>query len=95
MRVLILCSLTYYFFITENRMLSLVDKMAKQVFSQYNYHDTHIATYSGGDNTFLEYYSPNNPKKTFPFLLLTFTGIIVPTGYVDPKGACVTDVSPG
>jgi hypothetical protein len=24
-----------------------------------------------------------------------FTGIIVPTEYVDPDGACVTDVSPG
>ena len=24
-----------------------------------------------------------------------FTGIIVPTEYVDPSGACVTDVSPG
>ena len=28
-------------------------------------------------------------------LLITFTGMIVPTEYVDPTGACVTDVSPG
>jgi hypothetical protein len=46
-------------------MLSLVDKMVKQVNPQFNYHDTLIATYSGGDDTFLEYYSPDKGRKTF------------------------------
>ena len=36
-------------------MLGLVDKMVKQVFPKFNYRDTLIATYSNGDDTFLEY----------------------------------------
>jgi hypothetical protein len=51
--------------ITENRMLGLIDKMVKQVLPKFNYRDTLIATYSDGDETFLEYYSPDNRKKTF------------------------------
>lgn len=46
-------------------MLKLIGKMVKQVCPKFNYRDTSIATYSGGDDTFLEYYSPDNPGKTF------------------------------
>jgi len=46
-------------------MISLIDKMVEQLCPQFNYHDTLIATYSGGDDTFLEYYSPDKPGKTF------------------------------
>jgi hypothetical protein len=46
-------------------MLGLIDKMVKQVLPKFNYRDTLIATYSDGDETFLEYYSPDNRKKTF------------------------------
>jgi len=53
------------YIITENRMVGLVDKMVKQVFPQFNYRDTLVATYSGGDDTFLEYYSPDKGGKTF------------------------------
>jgi len=55
------------YIITENRMIGLVDKMVKQVFPQFNYRDTLVATYSGGDDTFLEYYSysPGKGGKTF------------------------------
>ena len=53
------------YIITENRMISLIDKMVEQLCPQFNYHDTLIATYSGGGDTFLEYYSPDKPGKTF------------------------------
>ena len=53
------------YIINENRMTGLVDKMVKQVFPQFNYRDTLIATYSNGDDTFLEYYSPDKPWKSF------------------------------
>ena len=53
------------YIITENRMLSLIDKMVKQVNPQFNYRDTRIATYSNEDDTFLEYYSPDKPGKSF------------------------------
>jgi hypothetical protein len=51
--------------IKENRMLGLVDKMVKQVFPKFNYRDTLVATYSNSDDTFLEYYSPDKPGKSF------------------------------
>ena len=46
-------------------MLGLVDKMVKQVFPKFNYRDTLVATYSNSDDTFLEYYSPDKPGKSF------------------------------
>ena len=39
--------------------------MVEQVFPQFNYRDTSVATYSNGDDSFLEYYSRDNPGKTF------------------------------
>lgn len=48
--------------ITENRMISLVDKMVEQICPQFNYHDTLIATHSNGDDTYLQYYSPESGK---------------------------------
>ena len=53
------------YIISENRLIKLIDKMVKQVLPKFNYRDTLIATYSNGDDTFLEYYSPDNPGKTF------------------------------
>jgi hypothetical protein len=53
------------YIITENRMVGLVDKLIKQVFPKFNYRDTLIATYSNGDDTFLEYYSPDKGGITF------------------------------
>ena len=53
------------YIITENRMLRLVDKMVKIVCPKFNYRDTSVATYSNGDDSFLEYYSRDNPGKTF------------------------------
>lgn len=46
-------------------MISLVDKMVEQVCPQFNNHETLIATYSNGDDSFLEYYSPDKSGKTF------------------------------
>ena len=53
------------YIISENRLIKLIDKMVKQVLPKFNYHDTLIAAHSNGDDTFLEYYSPDNRKKTF------------------------------
>lgn len=52
------------YIITENRMTNLIDKMIKQIYPQFNFHDTLIATHSNGDDTYLEYYS-DELKKTF------------------------------
>jgi hypothetical protein len=53
------------YIITENRLIKLVDKMVQQVEPRFNYRDTSIATYSNGDDSFLEYYSSGNLEKTF------------------------------
>ena len=46
-------------------MISLVDKMVKQVCPKFNREDVIIGNYSYGDNEFLEYYSPDKGGKTF------------------------------
>ena len=64
----------------------------------YYYLDKNLRIIRINENT-------NSPYNAIPiyciyyFFVLSsfsiFTGIIVPTEYVDPDGACVTDVSPG
>lgn len=49
--------------ISENRMISLVASLVNLVNPNFNKEDSGIATYSNGDNTYLEYYD----KKKYEF----------------------------
>lgn len=44
------------YIISENRMLRLVEKMIQQVEPEFNEVQSGVATFSDGDDTYLEYY---------------------------------------
>ena len=62
------------YIISENRMLGLVNKMVNLVNPHFNAEDTGVATYSNGDDTYLEYYDKDRKeyKKGKPVIFAKY-----------------------
>jgi len=52
------------YIIAENRMINLVRELVSLVNPNFNQNDAGIATYSNGDDTYLEYYDKDRRKYT-------------------------------
>lgn len=50
------------YIISENRITDLVEQMVREVYPGFNSENAGVATYSNGDDTYLEYYNKDRRK---------------------------------